>query len=918
MALTRLPNFTLLSTDSFTFGNANVTGNVTVGNILTDHLLYANGAAWTFGGTYTNTNVSSYLSTFTGLVAAGNVTATGNVTAAYLIGNGSQLTGLPASYTNTNVSSYLATFTGNIAANIITASGNITSAGIVTSGTSGNLTGANYVVANYFTGTLTTGAQPNITSVGTLVSANVTGNISSAANVTAAYLIGNGSQLTGLPASYTNTNVSSYLATFTGLVAAGNVTATGNVTASYFIGNGSQLTGLPASYANSNVASYLPTYTGSYTGNTIVLTGTPITYSAYMNGSSYVVVPGTGLLPTSGSYTIEFWMKTNDTSFEIFASEVSGLAIFISSSNFYYQYNYGTGGPITVSASSILDNNWHHVALVRNSTTVTLYFDGVSKGTASDNTDYSSYNAYNYDIGYGNQSGGRYLTGYLSNFRVVNGTAVYTSNFTPPTSPLTAITGTTLLTFQNSTLIDNSSLAKSLTVSGTVTYGSAVIPFSGLVGGNITATGNISGNYFIGNGSQLTGTIANANYAAYAGNVINAAQSNITSVGTLTSITTSGDGSIGGNLTVTGNLTVSGTTTTVNSTTVNINDINIVLANNATTAAQANGAGITINGADANMIYNSTSNAFVFSHKISADGSLLTSINGSNVTGTVASATAATTAGTVTTAAQPNITSIGTLTSLNVTGNISSAANVTASYLIGNGSQLTGTIPTANYAAYAGNVTVAAQPNITSVGTLASVSVTANVTAGNLLTDHLYYSNGAAWSFGGNPGGSNTYLQFNDSSSFGGSSSLTFDKVTTRLTANNFTATSSANLGAVGNVIITGGSSGQVLQTDGSGTLSWSTMTAANITVDTFTGDGSTVQFTLSVSPANANVVTVNYNGATLLHETYSISGANITFVEAPANGYKFDVTTVNAGASGGSSGASRVQSTILSMVFGG
>ncbi len=135
----------------------------------------------------------------------------------------------------------------------------------------------------------------------------------------------------------------------------------------------------------------------------------------------------------------------------------------------------------------------------------------------------------------------------------------------------------------------------------------------------------------------------------------------------------------------------------------------------------------------------------------SGNGSLLTSITGANVTGyvplatsanTATSATSATTAGTVTTAAQPNITSVGTLSSLSVTGNVS------ANYFIGNGATLTdvtganvtGYVPLANAAntatsatsaTTAGTVTTAAQPNITSVGTLSSLAVTANITAGN-------------------------------------------------------------------------------------------------------------------------------------------------------------------------------------------
>ena len=107
------------------------------------------------------------------------------------------------------------------------------------------------------------------------------------------------------------------------------------------------------------------------------------------------------------------------------------------------------------------------------------------------------------------------------------------------------------------------------------------------------------------------------------------------------------------------------------------------------------------------------------------NGSGLTSLTGANVTGTVANATFATsagTAGTVTTNAQPNITSVGTLTSLSVTGNIS-AGNVSATTFTG---ALSGAATTA------GTVTTNAQPNITSVGTLSSVAITGNATAGNV------------------------------------------------------------------------------------------------------------------------------------------------------------------------------------------
>lgn len=147
--------------------------------------------------------------------------------------------------------------------------------------------------------------------------------------------------------------------------------------------------------------------------------------------------------------------------------------------------------------------------------------------------------------------------------------------------------------------------------------------------------------------------------------------------------------------------------------------------------------------------------------------------NGLSVTGnlsvgniTANNVTANTLTGTLTTAAQPNVTSVGTLTTLAVTGNISGAnitvgnvtgtlltpaqtnitsvgtlgnltvtGNVTAARFIGNGSSLTGV--TADTATTAGTVTTSAQPNITSVGALSSLSVTGTMNSGNVTTTFI-------------------------------------------------------------------------------------------------------------------------------------------------------------------------------------
>jgi hypothetical protein len=223
--------------------------------------------------------------------------------------------------------------------------------------------------------------------------------------------------------------------------------------------------------------------------------------------------------------------------------------------------------------------------------------------------------------------------------------------------------------------------------------------------------------------------------------------------------------------------------------------------------------------------------------------------------------------GTLTTASQPNITSVGSLSNLTMAdgGNITNANWVIADYISGNGSQLTyitganvvgavNSAGTAAVAATAGTVTSAAQPNITSVGLLNSISISGNANLGNISNVHISGgTNGyvlqtdgtgnLSWTAqtgggGGNgvPGGSNTQVQFNDAGDFSGSANLTFDKTTNTLSATLFTGTittsaqpnitsvgtlNSLNVSNVSNLYIPGGSAGYVLSTDGYGNLSW-------------------------------------------------------------------------------------------------
>ena len=189
-----------------------------------------------------------------GILNANVISAAGNVTAANFIGNGAGLSNLSAA----NVIGAVANSIYSNTANTAVFANNSTTAG-----------------------TVSNSAQPNITSVGTLTSLSVSGNVNTAGNIQATYFVGNGSQLTGLPPTYSNSNVATYLASGNNT---SNIITAGNISGQYILGNASFMTGIPESYGNSNVASYLPTYTGGFTSLTGNITTTANVTAAYFIG----------------------------------------------------------------------------------------------------------------------------------------------------------------------------------------------------------------------------------------------------------------------------------------------------------------------------------------------------------------------------------------------------------------------------------------------------------------------------------------------------------------------------------------------------------------------------------------------------------------------------------------------------------
>lgn len=178
--------------------------------------------------------------------------------------------------------------------------------------------------------------------------------------------------------------------------------------------------------------------------------------------SSFVAYNGqTNLNPESGNFTYEFWVRhyasgaaeyyidyrpsaSNGVYVTLYKTASDVIAFFVSSAN-------RITGTTTLSVGV-----WYHVALAKSGSTTKLFLNGVQEGS-----DYSDSNTYLTTAAKPNicadRSGVNKFVGDMTNFRFVKGTAVYTSAFTPPTSPLTAITNTQLLIFQSRNFVDNSS-----------------------------------------------------------------------------------------------------------------------------------------------------------------------------------------------------------------------------------------------------------------------------------------------------------------------------------------------------------------------------------------------------------------------------------------------------------------------------
>ena len=199
-------------------------------------------------------------------------------------------------------------------------------------------------------------------------------------------------------------------------------------------------------------------------------TPTPVTGSVVFDGSGdYLKLASSGDFGFStGDFTVEYWIYNTQSSYT--DNSILDLRVNSGSNNpLVIRYvgtsikTYWAGADKHNISNGLTQNRWTHHSIVRNGSNVYFFIDGINQQTvvssaSLDSLGECSVGAY--------RNGTDAIAGYISNLRILKGTALYTSNFTPPTRELQPIGDTVLLCCNNSTSATAEATGKSITVNG--------------------------------------------------------------------------------------------------------------------------------------------------------------------------------------------------------------------------------------------------------------------------------------------------------------------------------------------------------------------------------------------------------------------------------------------------------------------
>ena len=224
----------------------------------------------------------------------------------------------------------------------------------------------------------------------------------------------------------------------------------------------------------------------SGTTSTIALTGTPtiqrfsplkplgaynplvLSGGAYFNGTSdYLAVGTTNNLTLVADFTLEAWVYPNTLSgvrsiFTIGSETTSRILFFLTATDGFVKWDVLSvyNG---VTSVGVKINSWNHIVYSRIGTTVYIFLNGVLSSTTNNVTGTLG-NATQYTVGSNGARTAEFFSGYISNLRLVRGTAVYstTTSFTPPLAPVRPINTSTstslLLNFANLGILDQTGI----------------------------------------------------------------------------------------------------------------------------------------------------------------------------------------------------------------------------------------------------------------------------------------------------------------------------------------------------------------------------------------------------------------------------------------------------------------------------
>tara|TARA_R110000868_G_scaffold91985_1_gene254909 strand:- start:51 stop:1544 length:1494 start_codon:yes stop_codon:yes gene_type:complete len=189
----------------------------------------------------------------------------------------------------------------------------------------------------------------------------------------------------------------------------------------------------------------------------------------------------------AGDFTLEVWIyRLNTSGAKIIWSQWNNNGdnasqLLTNGSSFIFRI-----GATQWSFGSFIANSWTHVAVSRSGSTVTMFVNGAVSSTQTNSTDVTTTSQTVLGANDLGATPANFFSGYMAGFRQVKGTAVYTSAFTPPTSPPTAITNTQLLTnFTNGAIFDNAMMNNLETVgnaqisTSVKKYGTGSLAFDG-------------------------------------------------------------------------------------------------------------------------------------------------------------------------------------------------------------------------------------------------------------------------------------------------------------------------------------------------------------------------------------------------------------------------------------------------------